>query len=108
MPSSLPLAGRAALVTGVSRRIGIGAAIAQRLLTDGASVLATGWEPHDAEMPWGSDPGGRAALLEQLGGERATLRYRPADLEDPDEASQLATAGGTTADDLIQRFGGGS
>jgi len=51
----LPLDGRVALVTGVSRRQGIGAAIAARLLADGAAVLAAGWSPHDAAMPWGAD-----------------------------------------------------
>jgi 3-oxoacyl-[acyl-carrier protein] reductase len=53
--SALPLSGRVALVTGVSRRIGIGAAIARRLLADGALVFASGWTPHDEEMPWGAD-----------------------------------------------------
>jgi NAD(P)-dependent dehydrogenase (short-subunit alcohol dehydrogenase family) len=33
------LAGRVALVTGASRRAGIGAAVAARLLADGARVL---------------------------------------------------------------------
>lgn len=51
--SSGPLTGRVALVTGVSRDIGIGAAVAKRLHDRGATVYATGWPPHDAEMPWG-------------------------------------------------------
>jgi 3-oxoacyl-[acyl-carrier protein] reductase len=45
-----------ALVTGVSRPGGIGAAVAQRLHELGATVVASGWPPHDAEMPWGSPP----------------------------------------------------
>jgi 3-oxoacyl-[acyl-carrier protein] reductase len=51
-----PLRGRVALVTGVSRSIGIAATLAQRLHRLGATVAATGWVPHDAEMPWGEDP----------------------------------------------------
>lgn len=51
-----PLAGRVALVTGVSRPIGIGAAIATRLDALGATVHATGFPPHDEEMPWGEQP----------------------------------------------------
>jgi 3-oxoacyl-[acyl-carrier protein] reductase len=47
---------RVALVTGVSRRAGIGLAIARRLHDAGVVVIATGWEPHDAAMPWGADP----------------------------------------------------
>jgi 3-oxoacyl-[acyl-carrier protein] reductase len=42
------LDGRNALVTGVSRRAGIGYAIARRLLEAGASVFIQGWTPHDA------------------------------------------------------------
>lgn len=48
------LTGRVALVTGVSRPGQIGPAIVHRLLDAGATVVATGWPPHDAEMPWGA------------------------------------------------------
>ena len=50
------LDGRVTLVTGVSRPDGIGAAVARRLHESGAAVVASGWPPHDAEMPWGSPP----------------------------------------------------
>ena len=43
------------LVTGVSRRAGIGYAIAGRLRQDGAQVFTHGWTPHDAAQPWGAD-----------------------------------------------------
>jgi 3-oxoacyl-[acyl-carrier protein] reductase len=49
-----PLAGRVALVTGVSRPSAIGVAVARRLHLLGAAVDATGWPPHDGEMPWGT------------------------------------------------------
>lgn len=52
---SLPLAGRVALVTGVSRRRGIGFAIASRLAAMGASVFIQHYGPHDSEQPWGPD-----------------------------------------------------
>ena len=97
-PGSKPLAGRGALITGVSRRQGIGAGLVRRLLADGASVLASGWEPHDAEMTWGADPGGVSALLEELGGEGPHLAYQAADLERPEAATELVDA-------TIERFG---
>jgi 3-oxoacyl-[acyl-carrier protein] reductase len=69
-----PLDGRVAVVTGVSRRIGIGYAIARRLAQDGAAVLAHHWSPHDVEQAWGADPlGGRGvvdALRAELPGAR--------------------------------------
>jgi 3-oxoacyl-[acyl-carrier protein] reductase len=48
-----PLAGRTALVTGVSRPRGIGYAVALRLARLGASVVAHHFAPHDAEQPRG-------------------------------------------------------
>jgi 3-oxoacyl-[acyl-carrier protein] reductase len=46
---------RTAVVTGVSRRRGIGFAVARRLLSEGYAVLTTGWSAHDASQPWGAD-----------------------------------------------------
>ena len=46
---------RNALVTGVSRRAGIGFAIVGRLEEAGASVFTPGWTPHDAAQAWGAD-----------------------------------------------------
>ncbi len=92
------LGGRVALVTGVSRRAGIGAALVARLLEDGASVLASGWPAHDAEMTWGADRGGEAALLAALGGAGPRLGYETADFEDPATPRRLVEA-------AIARFG---
>ena len=69
----LPLAGRTVLVTGVSRRIGIGHAIACRAADYGASIVAHHYRPHDASQPWGADdipadlavPGEPARVVEQ-------------------------------------------
>jgi 3-oxoacyl-[acyl-carrier protein] reductase len=56
LPDRRRLDGRVALVTGVSRPTGIAATVAERLDALGATVVATGWPPHDAEMPWGEQP----------------------------------------------------
>jgi len=61
------LTGRNALVTGVSRRAGIGFAVAGHLLGAGAAVFVQGWTAHDATQPWGAEPGGTAAVAEELG-----------------------------------------
>jgi len=51
----LPLRGRTVLVTGVSRRAGVGYAIARRVAAYGASVVCHHYAAHDAEKPWGAD-----------------------------------------------------
>jgi 3-oxoacyl-[acyl-carrier protein] reductase len=61
------LSGRNALVTGVSRRAGIGHAVALRLLSAGARVVIQGWAPHDAGQPSGADPGGTERVAHDLG-----------------------------------------
>lgn len=86
-PTDRPLAGRVALVTGVSRSIGIGATVATRLHDLGATVVATGWPPHDAEMPWGETP--LSALPFPVG------RH---DLEEP-------TVPGELIDEVVDRHG---
>jgi 3-oxoacyl-[acyl-carrier protein] reductase len=53
---SQSLARPVALVTGVGRREGIAAAIAQRLADDGWDIATTYWAPYDERMPWGRDP----------------------------------------------------
>jgi 3-oxoacyl-[acyl-carrier protein] reductase len=61
------LASRNALVTGVSRRAGIGYAVVRRLLDAGAAVFIQGWTPHDAAQHWGAEPGGTEAIAQELG-----------------------------------------
>lgn len=82
------LQGRKALVTGVSRRIGIAFAVARRLAAEGADVVATGWSPHDAGQPWGADELGAddfaRALRRDLPAKAGVIHYRQDDLADPD------------------------
>jgi 3-oxoacyl-[acyl-carrier protein] reductase len=89
---SRPLDGRVALVTGASRRIAIGAAIARRLVDDGAAVLVHSWSPHDAEQPWGADPGGADALVAELRAAGARVAHVAADLADPEAPGRLVDA----------------
>lgn len=55
MSSLFPLHGQTALVTGVSRRRGIGFAVATTLASLGANVVIHHFRPHDLDLPWGGD-----------------------------------------------------
>jgi 3-oxoacyl-[acyl-carrier protein] reductase len=73
----------------VSRRAGIGYAVARRLRELGAELFVQGFAPHDAGQPWGADPAGVPALAAELGA-TAQLECDFADPEAP--AACLAAA----------------
>ncbi len=86
------LTDRVVIVTGASRRIAIGAAIARRVVAEGASVLLHSWAPHDAEQPWGADVGGADALVSELRGEGGRVEHVSIDLSDPTGPAELVAA----------------
>lgn len=89
------LAGKTAVITGVSRRQGIGAAIARALAAAGCHIFTTYYRPYDARMPWGSQAKEAAALLEacrQMGVRAAGLEL---DLSRPEAATQVMEAAET-------------
>ena len=60
------LHGRLAIVTGASRRTGIGAAVCRALATDGADIFFTHWRSFDRILPQGVDEDGPARLQKEL------------------------------------------
>jgi 3-oxoacyl-[acyl-carrier protein] reductase len=79
---------RVAVVTGVSRRNGIGFAVARRLLEAGNGVLVHSWAAGD-ESP---DSGGVEAVLAELGQAGAPLAHAEADFADPESPAAVLEA----------------
>lgn len=80
------------IVTGASRGVGIGAALARRAVADGAAVVVHAWSPADVEQPWGEDAGFASGLVAQLrsAGGRAILVEE--DFADPDAPARVLAA----------------
>ncbi|MGX1900672.1 SDR family oxidoreductase [Thermolongibacillus altinsuensis] len=55
MLAVISLQGKIAVVTGVSRMKGIGAAICEALAEAGADIFFTYWRAYDESMPWGME-----------------------------------------------------
>lgn len=78
-PPSTP----SALITGISRRVGIAWTLAERLAAQGWAVSGTGWPAHDQEQPWGGD---------DVTPEIPDVQWTAADLADSDTPAQLVAA----------------
>lgn len=91
--AALPLSGQTALVTGVSRRRGIGFAVARAFARLGASVFIHHYGPHDEDQPWGADDlSGVVGEVEAELTEGAVLGEKSADLQDTGQIQSLIDA----------------
>ncbi|WP_280253626.1 SDR family oxidoreductase [Nocardia abscessus] len=93
--TSLALSGRVAVVTGVSRRRGIGFAVARRLAAMGAELYITHWVPHDEAQPWGADD---IDLVRQQLSAAPRIVDRSVDFADPAAPHQVI-------DEAVAEFG---
>jgi len=93
MHRPLPLSGQTALVTGVSRRKGIGFAVARELASLGADVFIHHFRPHDTAQPGGGDDldAVRSGIRDALAPGAVTADQH-ADLRDAQEIETLLDA----------------
>src|SRR5579862_8852590 len=77
------LAGRLALISGASRSIGIGAAIARELAAHGAHIFTTYYRPFDSSAYTESSADDAGAILAELRGMGVKAAGLEADLADP-------------------------
>jgi 3-oxoacyl-[acyl-carrier protein] reductase len=82
------LTGQLAVVTGVSRARGIGAAIARELAEHGANLFMTGWPEYDEES-WKSDELEQTVLVDELRKLGVEADWRRIDLSLPEAPQKL-------------------
>jgi 3-oxoacyl-[acyl-carrier protein] reductase len=95
----VPADGRpVALVTGVGRTIGIGAAIARQLADSGWDIAFTYLTAYDERMPWGAERGATPAISADLAARGAGVLAIEADLA-------ATSVPGRVLDDVLSRLG---
>src|SRR5438105_1531755 len=83
------LHGRIVIVTGASRRIGIGAAVCRALATEGADIFFTHWRPFDRTQPSGVDEDGPTFLQNEIRDMGVRCENLEIDLSDIDAPAHI-------------------
>ena len=86
-------------MTGVTRRAGIGAAIARELGRAGARVFVTGFRQYDQGQVWGIEPNEPESLLAELASIADEAAGTELDLSEPGSPAELSRR-------ALQRFDG--
>lgn len=86
------LKGKVALVTGVSRKNGIGAAICKMLAKNGTNIFTTYFEPYDKSKLWGTNQNEAKEILSELQEFGVNVDGIEKDLHDIDAASYIFNA----------------
>jgi 3-oxoacyl-[acyl-carrier protein] reductase len=80
---------KVALITGASRKIGIGSAIARLFASAGADIFLTYYTPYDRSMPWGIAPDETNGLLAEIRARGVRAAAMEVDLGDPASPAAL-------------------
>ncbi|WP_147805052.1 SDR family oxidoreductase [Alkalicoccus halolimnae] len=82
-------AGKLALVTGVGRTKGLGAAVCKKLASEGADIAFTYWHEYDETMPWGKEKEGPAQTFQAVTSFGKEAFSKELDLSKPDNIPLL-------------------
>ena len=80
---------RLAIVTGASRRRGIGAAVCLALARAGIDIFFTHWSPYDRLMPWGAEEDEPKFLQTQVHALGVRCEHMAADLAEVDAPQRI-------------------
>jgi 3-oxoacyl-[acyl-carrier protein] reductase len=83
-----------ALITGVGRAAGLGAAVARSLAAAGWDLALAYWGPYDDRMPWGRRPDDADELASELEATGARVVLLEADLADTRVPARLLASAG--------------
>ncbi len=81
-----------AVITGVGRKAGLGAGIANKLAVDGWDLALTYWTAYEERMPWGVRPNEVISIKNELVSIGARVFTVEADLERPESAAEIFAA----------------